>query len=156
MRLEYFQMIDRVVAIDADARLIRTASTVPQQSTIFEGHFPTYPLMPGVLLTECMAQTVGWLISVIVGFTTMPILVGVKEAKFRTLVLPGDALEFDGKIVHEGSGFIVGGCQGLRGGQKVCDAQLTYRMMPFASPQFREALLEWAQRINVPVGEFIK
>jgi len=156
MRLEYFQMIDRIVALDVAARRVRAACTVPRESTIFEGHFPTYPLMPGALLIECMAQTVGWLVSALGGFSAMPIMVGVKEAKFRTTVYPGDALEFEGKVVHEGSGFSVGECKGLRDGKIVCQSQITYRLIPYPSPHFREALWEWAERINVPVKEFVK
>ncbi len=83
MRLEYFQMIDRIVDVDIDGRRLRSACTVPKESTIFEGHFPTYPLMPGVLLIECMAQTTGWLVCVLGRFAAMPFLAGVKEAKFR-------------------------------------------------------------------------
>ena len=63
MRLEYFQLIDRIAAVDLTSRTIRMEANVPEQSTIFEGHFPGYPLMPGVLLTEAMAQTSGWLSS---------------------------------------------------------------------------------------------
>ena len=105
MRFEYFQMIDRIVALDVGERTVRSVCIVPKESTIFEGHFPGYPLMPGVLQIECMAQTCGWLVTAINRFTSMPFLIGVKEAKFRSPVLPGEELEFDGKIVHEGSGF---------------------------------------------------
>jgi 3-hydroxyacyl-[acyl-carrier-protein] dehydratase len=156
MRLEYFQMIDRIVAINVDERTIRSVCQVPQESTIFEGHFPTYPLMPGVLLTECMAQTTGWLVSVLCAFDKMPILVGIKEAKFRTLVFPGDELEFEGKVEHEGSGYVVGSARGRRGGKATCEATVTYRMVPFPSPQFRQALMAWAERIDVPIKEFVK
>ena len=62
MRLEYFQLIDRVVDISLGDRKIRAEATVPQASTVFEGHFPGHPLMPGVLLIEAMAQTSGWLL----------------------------------------------------------------------------------------------
>jgi 3-hydroxyacyl-[acyl-carrier-protein] dehydratase len=145
MRLEYFQMLDRIAALDVGGREVRSVALVPRESTIFEGHFPTYPLMPGVLLTECMAQTVGWLISAITGFSAMPILVGVREAKFRTTVHPGDALEFAGQVVHEGSGFKV-----------VCEARLIYRLIPYPTPEFRQAVREWAERLDVPVKALAK
>jgi 3-hydroxyacyl-[acyl-carrier-protein] dehydratase len=156
MRLELFQMIDRIVEVDLEARRLRAAATVPRESTIFEGHFPTYPLMPGVLLIECMAQTTGWLVCTLGRFSAMPFLAGVKEAKFRTLVFPGDRLEFDGSVVHEGSGFTIAACTGSRDGKKVCNAQLTFRIMPFPSDQFREAFLGWGERLNLPVKEFAR
>jgi 3-hydroxyacyl-[acyl-carrier-protein] dehydratase len=156
MRFEYFHMIDRIVALDVDERRVRSVCTVPRESTVFEGHFPTYPLMPGVLLIECMAQTTGWLVMALCGFTAMPFLVSVKEAKFRTAVFPGDELEFAGRVVHEGSGFAVSECQGWRQKKIVCDTQITYRIMPFPSPEFRQALLQLAERLDVPVKEFIK
>jgi 3-hydroxyacyl-[acyl-carrier-protein] dehydratase len=156
MRLEYFQMIDRIVEVDLDARRLRAACTVPQESTIFEGHFPSYPLMPGVLLIECMAQTTGWLVCMLGRFSAMPFLAGVKEGKFRTLVFPGDQLEFDGSVVHEGSGYTVAECTGRRDGKKVCDAQLTFRIMPFPSPEFREAFFAWGERLELPIKELAR
>jgi 3-hydroxyacyl-[acyl-carrier-protein] dehydratase len=105
MRLEYFQMIDRFVAVDVGGRVARAICKVPLQSTVFEGHFPGYPLMPGVLLIECMAQTTGWLVSALTGFTGLPALAGVKEGKIRNAVFPGDELEFEGKVIHDGSGY---------------------------------------------------
>jgi 3-hydroxyacyl-[acyl-carrier-protein] dehydratase len=156
MRPEYFQMIDRIVEVDLGARRLRSACTVPKESTIFEGHFPTYPLMPGVLLIECMAQTTGWLVCMLGRFAAMPFLAGVKEAKFRTLVYPGDTLEFDGSVVHEGSGYAVAECTGRRDATKVCDAELTFRIMPYPSAQFRQAFLEWGEQLKLPVKEFVK
>jgi 3-hydroxyacyl-[acyl-carrier-protein] dehydratase len=153
MRLEYFQMIDRIAALDVGVRTVRSVCVVPEASTIFEGHFPGYPLLPGVLQIECMAQTCGWLVTAINRFSAMPFLIAVKEAKFRSPVLPGDELEFEGKIVHEGSGFTVGECKGRRQGKSICEAQITYRVMPFPNREFRQAMLEWAERIDLPVQE---
>ena len=156
MRFEYFQMIDRIVALDVDGRLVRSVCTVPQQSTVFEGHFPTYPLMPGVLQIECMAQTIGWLVMALSNFTAMPFLAGVKEAKFRAAVLPGDDLEFEGRVVHVGSGYAVGEGKGWCKGAPVCDATLTYRIIPYPSPELRNGLWEWADRLNFPARELAK
>jgi len=156
MQLEYFRMIDRVVEIDVGERRIRTVCTVPQNSTVFEGHFPGHPLMPGVLLIECMAQTVGWLVSTVGGFATMPLLAAVKGAKFRSPVLPGSVLEFEGHLQHQGSGYAVGDCSGRHDGKIVCEANLTFRIIPFPSPQLRQDLIDWAQRLDIAVKEFSK
>ena len=80
MRFEYFQMIDRIVALDLPGRSVRSVGLVPKSSTIFEGHFPNYPLMPGAFLLECMAQTAGWLLIALNGFKSMPFMAGVKDA----------------------------------------------------------------------------
>src|ERR1700680_3080877 len=107
MRLEYFQLIDRVVAVSLDDRTIGAEATVPRTSTIFEGHFPGHPLMPGVLLIESMAQASGWLIIGITKFERMPFLAAVREAKLRTFVFRGQVLSLAASILHEGSGFAV-------------------------------------------------
>ena len=88
MNLEYFQMVDRVTTLDPEARLVRADCTVPDQSPIFEGHFPGYPLLPGVLMIETMAQTGGWLVLATLRFARMAFLAQVKEAKFRAYRRP--------------------------------------------------------------------
>jgi 3-hydroxyacyl-[acyl-carrier-protein] dehydratase len=154
MRFEYFQMIDRIAALDVGERTVRSVCSVPKESTIFEGHFPGYALMPGVLQIECMAQTCGWLVIAINRFAAMPFLIAVKEAKFRSPVLPGEELEFEGKIIHEGSGFTVGEAKGRCQGRTICEAQITYRVVPFPNAELRQAMVEWGERIHVPVKDF--
>ena len=80
MRLEYFEMIDRVVAFDRDARHLEARSIVPDASPVFEGHFPGHPLVPGVLLTETMAQASGYLVLGLMDFSHMPFLMAVDKA----------------------------------------------------------------------------
>ncbi len=156
MYLEYFQMIDRIVALDVEARSVRSFGRVPERSTIFDGHFPGYPLLPGVLQIECMAQTAGWLVMARSGFEAMPFLGSVKDAKFRTAVVPGDEIEFEGHVVHEGSGFTVAECKGRRQGKVICEAQILYRLMPFPNPEFRDAIMRRAAELDVAVKELSK
>ena len=68
------------------------ARPCPTQSPVFEGHFPGHPLVPGVLLTETMAQASGYLVLGLIDFTQMPFLMAVDKARFRTFVGPGAEL----------------------------------------------------------------
>ena len=93
MRIEYFQLIDRIIDLNLNDLTIRVEANVPTESTIFEGHFPGRPLMPGVLLIESMAQASGWLLIARTRFEKMPFLAALKEVKLRTFVTPGQALD---------------------------------------------------------------
>jgi 3-hydroxyacyl-[acyl-carrier-protein] dehydratase len=131
MRLEYFEMIDRVVAFDREAKRIEARSTVPGESPVFEGHFPGHPLVPGVLLTETMAQASGYLVLATMDFTHMPFLMAVDKARFRTFVGPGAVLSISARLEHEGSGYVVTKAKIEVEGKPICDAELRFKTMPF-------------------------
>jgi len=150
MRLEYFQLIDRIIEIDIEGRKLRAEATVPTASTIFEGHFPGYPLMPGVLLMEAMAQASGWLIIGLTKFTRMPFLAAFKEAKLRSFVTPGQTLALGSTLLHEGSGYSVTKAEIKVGGKLVCNAEITFRLVEFPSPEFRTSMEQVAQSIAFP------
>jgi len=151
MRLEYFQLIDRIVELDLAGQTIRTEARVPTASTIFEGHFPGLPLMPGVLLIEAMAQTSGWLVIAATKFERMPFLAAVKEAKLRSFVIPGQLLAITATLMHEGSGFAVTKASVTVAGKATCSAELTLRTMPFPDPRLRANMEEMAGRIGFPM-----
>jgi 3-hydroxyacyl-[acyl-carrier-protein] dehydratase len=151
MRIEYFQLIDRIVDLDLESRTIRCAATVPTESTIFEGHFPGYPLLPGVLLTEAMAQTSGWLVIAAQRFAKMPFLAALKEAKFRTFVTPGQELDITASLVHEGSGYAVTDAKVEIGGKRICDANITFRVVDFPNPEFVRFMKDFAGKIEFPM-----
>lgn len=147
MRLEYFQMIDRVLTVDPAA--ITAEATVPAASPVFEGHFPGHPLVPGVLLVETMAQASGYLLLARFGFDRMPFLSGVKEAKFRGFVVPGTVLEVSAGLEHDGSGYAVTRARIAAAGKRICDAELTFRTLPFPAPELEAAMRAQAARIGL-------
>jgi 3-hydroxyacyl-[acyl-carrier-protein] dehydratase len=151
MRLEYFQLIDRITALDVEGRKIEVEASVPTESTIFEGHFPGLPLMPGVLLLEAMAQTSGWLIIGITKFTRMPFLAAFREAKLRSFVTPGQSLVLSAAVVHEGSGYTVTQAQIRAGGKLVSNAEITFRLVDFPNPQFRASMESVAKLVQFPL-----
>jgi 3-hydroxyacyl-[acyl-carrier-protein] dehydratase len=150
MRLEYFQMVDRIAALDLAARTVRAECAVPQTSPVFEGHFPGHPILPGVLMIEIMAQTGGWLIMALLNFERAAFLAQVKEAKMRAFVTPGQALIAEADLVHDGSGFAVASTRLLSGGKAVSDAQIVFRTMPFPNQTMRAEMLAAARRVQVP------
>jgi 3-hydroxyacyl-[acyl-carrier-protein] dehydratase len=150
MQLEYFHLIDRIIDLKIGEKTITVEAQVPEKNTIFEGHFPGFPIMPGVLLIETMAQTSGWLVIALTKFERMPFLGAVKEAKMRGFVSPGDLLTVDASIVHEGSGFAMTSAKVRVGGELRCSATLTFPYMAFPHPDLRMHMDAVAKRIGFP------
>jgi 3-hydroxyacyl-[acyl-carrier-protein] dehydratase len=103
MKMEYFQLIDRIETVGLDPLRLTAKADVPAESTIFEGHFPGYPIMPGVLLIETMAQAAGFCLLWNNCFKKMPFLVAVKSVKLRNFVPPSSSLDVLCEVEHEGS-----------------------------------------------------
>jgi 3-hydroxyacyl-[acyl-carrier-protein] dehydratase len=150
MKLEYFQLIDRIADLNVSERTITVEAQVPQQNTIFEGHFPGFPIMPGVLLIEAMAQTSGWLLIALMKFERMPFLGAVKEAKMRGFVSPGELLTINASVIHEGSGFAITSARVSVGGELRSNATITFRHVPFPHPDLRVHMDAMARRIGFP------
>lgn len=155
MKLAYFELIDRIVRLDLGERIISVEAQVPLTSTIFEGHFPGVPLMPGVLLIEAMAQTSGWLLLANMSFERMPFLAAVKEAKMRSFVTPGQLLTIDAKLAHDGSGYAMTEVATRVDDKIVCNAALTFRHVPFPNDELKAHMHAAAKRFGLPqAGKF--
>jgi 3-hydroxyacyl-[acyl-carrier-protein] dehydratase len=150
MQLEYFHMIDRIVDLKVDEKTIVVEALVPKESTIFEGHFPGYPLMPGVLLIESMAQASGFLLLGVLKFERMPILAAVKEAKVRGSVFPGDLMTLEASVAHEGSGYAMTEAKIRVDGKLRANSALTFTLIPFPNSDMRGYMDAVAKRVGFP------
>jgi 3-hydroxyacyl-[acyl-carrier-protein] dehydratase len=150
MILEYFQMVDRIEALDPQAGTILTTCKVPAQSPVFIGHFPGFPRLPGALMIETMAQTGGWLVLARLRFSRMPFLTRVESAKLRRFVEPGETLDGAATLIHDGSGFAVIEAVISTAGQKVASAEIRYAVGAFPGDTMRGAMLVKAREIGFP------
>ncbi|MGA8026534.1 MAG: 3-hydroxyacyl-ACP dehydratase FabZ [Bryobacteraceae bacterium] len=93
-------MVDRVLEITEDS--IVGIKNVTVNEPHFAGHFPGFPVMPGVLIIEAMAQVAGILVAKLAPHTRGKImfLASVEEAKFRKPVFPGDQLKIEMKLLR--------------------------------------------------------
>ena len=148
MLLEYFQMIDAVEDLDPENGKIIARADVPMESTVFEGHFPGSPLVPGVLLIETMAQASGFMLLARMKFEKMPFLANVTSAKMRTFVEPGEVLLVEAELEHDGSGFAATKARISRGGKKICDSKLMFRIMPFPNDTLKNNMLDRYSQIS--------
>ena len=92
-----FLMIDKIIE-----RTPGVSATCQKNISInepfFQGHFPGYPVVPGVMITEAMAQTAGIASGRTHGMADVGILASINNAKFKKPVYPGDVLIIDGLI----------------------------------------------------------
>jgi beta-hydroxyacyl-ACP dehydratase FabZ len=95
-----FLLVDRIEELETER--VVGIKNVTVNEPFFAGHFPDYPVMPGVLIIEAMAQVAGVL--VLSGIpdrkSKLVLLAGVDGAKFRKPVRPGDQLRMEMKILR--------------------------------------------------------
>jgi 3-hydroxyacyl-[acyl-carrier-protein] dehydratase len=140
MRLEYFELLDTVEEMDLEGGSIRVTSTLPETSPVFEGHFPKFPILPGVMMLEIMNHAAGFLVYRRFEGKRFVFLGGVKRAKFRRMVKPGTQLDVRGKITHDGSGFFIAETSLRADGEVAADAEIVLIVQDFPSEEAREAL----------------
>jgi 3-hydroxyacyl-[acyl-carrier-protein] dehydratase len=94
-------LIDRVIEMERKTRIV-AIKNVTANEPHFVGHFPDYPIMPGVLIVEAIAQAGGALL-----LTEIPdrddklmVFTGIENAKFRRAVVPGDQLRIEVTVLN--------------------------------------------------------
>ena len=101
-----FLLIDRIIELVPGERAVGLKN-VSADEPFFEGHFPGYPVMPGVLIVEAMAQTAA--VMMLAGENgsgprRIPLFAGMEKVKFRCPVVPGDQLRLELSMLQQRAG----------------------------------------------------
>ena len=129
-----FLLIDRVVEMERRRRIV-ALKNVTINEPFFIGHFPDYPIMPGVLMVEAIAQTGGALLLTEIEDRDQKLMVftGIESARFRRPVTPGDQLRIEVKVLNWRSRAVKMAGSITVDGKLVCDAIVTCQVVPRAA-----------------------
>jgi 3-hydroxyacyl-[acyl-carrier-protein] dehydratase len=126
-----FLLIDRIVEFEPTKRVV-AIKNITINEPFFQGHFPGYPIMPGVLVVEAMAQAGAIIMMAAIQDRDNKLVVftGIERAKFRRPVTPGDQLRIEVDVLSiktrvgriEGKAFV--------DGKLACQATLTCQVVP--------------------------
>ncbi len=121
-----FLLIDRVLEIEPKQRIV-AIKNVTVNEPHFAGHFPDYPIMPGVLMIEAIAQTGGALLLTEIPDRESKLMVftGIESARFRRPVTPGDQLRIEVKVLNWRTRVVKMAGVITVEGKVVCDATVT-------------------------------
>jgi 3-hydroxyacyl-[acyl-carrier-protein] dehydratase len=122
-----FLLVDRVIELVPNEH-IKAIKNVSVNEPFFQGHFPHYAVMPGVLIIEALAQTAALLAMKSSGEKrddkTVVYLAGIDDARFKRPVVPGDTLTMTAKILIEKRGVVKFAVQAHVGSALACEAEL--------------------------------
>lgn len=121
-----FLMVDRIINIDADNSAVGIKN-VTINEPYFAGHFPSMPIMPGVLLIEGMAQTAGAICILARGKDSPKVVyfMTIDQAKFRRPVFPGDTVEYHVRKIRNRTNIWKFTAVALVDGTKVAEATIS-------------------------------
>jgi 3-hydroxyacyl-[acyl-carrier-protein] dehydratase len=121
-----FLLVDRIEEVEPGVRAVGIKN-VSQNEPFFEGHFPDYPIMPGVLIVEAMAQVGAVGVMTLEEFRgKLALFAGIDGVRFRRQVLPGDTLRMEVELTRLKSRAGRGKGTATVDGERVCEAELTF------------------------------
>lgn len=123
-----FLLIDEIEELEIGKRVVAKKYIAPD-SFWFKGHFPDYPVTPGVLIVEMLAQAGAvCALSMLENKGKIAFFAGIDNAKFRRQVVPGDTLTLEVEMLKVKGSFGVGSAVASVNGEKACSAEIKFAL----------------------------
>ena len=138
-----FLFVDKILEL-LPGKHIKASKYISSTEDFFQDHFPGFPVVPGVLLTEMMAQTAGKCLDAERKPRGKAMLVQIRLARFRDWVRPDQEAVIGAEIRSNQENYSTAFCTVEVSGKKVCSAELLFSFIPFhrLSLDFRDEVLE--------------
>ena len=121
-----FLLVDKITEMEEGKR-VKGYKNVTINEPFFQGHFPEYPVMPGVLVLEALAQVGAVAVLSMEQFKGKnPLFAGADKVKWRKQVMPGDKLELECEIIKIKGPIGIGKAVATVDGKKACEAEILF------------------------------
>lgn len=138
-----FLLVDKIYELEPGNR-IKASKQFPADDEIFRDHFPGFPIVPGVLLTEMMAQAAGKCLDAEGAHPGRAMLGRISSANFRSWVKPDQEAIIYAEICQNRPTYATANCFIEVNSKKVCSAELFFAFVPYEqfAPEYQDAVLE--------------
>ncbi|GIN69728.1 3-hydroxyacyl-[acyl-carrier-protein] dehydratase FabZ [Bacillus sp. J14TS2] len=123
-----FLLVDRVLEVDAGKKAV-AIKNVTANEPFFNGHFPEYPVMPGVLIVEALAQTSGIaMMQTSENEGKLGLFAGIDKCRFKRQVVPGDQLKLEAEITRMRGSIAKANVKATVDDELVCEAEIMFAL----------------------------
>lgn len=124
-----FLLVDKVIELEPGKKAVGIKN-VTANEPYFQGHFPDYPIMPGVLIVEALAQTAGIAVaSLEESKGKLGVFAGIDGVKFKKQVLPGDTLRLEAEILLFKLGVAKARVKATVEGETACEGEIRFALV---------------------------